>query len=355
MTKLLKFGFEIEGEFSYDARDWLETEGVIKSDGSVKLCRESEYVGDWHKNHRGADLEPAEYNSPVYTISSLENAKAFFEALQKTSDNGGYHWNKSSGFHIHTSYSPKKPPEIMSEEFVTLFLTKLKEKFPTEYALREGNRFCEPHMTEDEIYQNNGNRYHAVNIMPALDRHGTIEFRIFPTAEPMKMFEFLEFTLSLILEWIKDPKLDKDFETKLPKYLRPEYKTFEGKVLKKEPTIQIIERIKVIRRDGKSEWKEQLVEFPISDVDIDKAPEGIFRDSFKVGRGIRNNDPFRFPIPFFSYNPGKERGTFEKTDSFTGIGVSGEWIGIFQREEIEHRLKVEAGDEIYAPENPFNL
>ncbi len=206
-TKLVKFGFEIEGEYSEDFRALLQLSrlGDIKGDGSVHLCQN--IVGfspcKFPKGVKPKTLYPREFASVAFPISSMKPVKDLFRQYQEAYERGEYHWNSSAGFHVHTSYEPQMPFEIFSTRFHKFFLDKLKQIFPEEYEARKDNRFCRTRLTSRELIRGRYiNRYKAINFLPALSRHGTVEFRIFPTAEPKKMLEYLLFTLGTIQEYI---------------------------------------------------------------------------------------------------------------------------------------------------------
>lgn len=202
MTKLLKFGFEIEGEWNGDTLSFLsEQGGRTHGDGSIRMCPSMEH----HSKRTGDNVSTdAEYNSPVYGIEEIATAEAFFDGLQDRFEKGNYHWNKSMGFHVHVSFDPKRPPEMLSKEFTEFFRKQLTKKLPGILKSRGQNSFCKSgEYMDQEIYRPR-DRYRMVNYA-SLDKHGTIEFRIFPSEEPKKMWKYLSFTLDTVQEFLETP------------------------------------------------------------------------------------------------------------------------------------------------------
>lgn len=204
-TKIDRIGIEIEGEFSDEFKSKIQEKnlGIIKGDGSVKHCVDYPVgIGyDYKKHSNSIDLYTAEYNSAP--LESIQESKDIFESFEKAADDKEYHWNKSAGFHIHVSFHPKKPPEIFSKRFHDFFMSRLKKKFPEVYNQRAGNSYCLNACTEEDPYKNRNERYRAINFMPAWSRHRTIEFRIWRTAHPSEMFEYLRFTIRTINNFLK--------------------------------------------------------------------------------------------------------------------------------------------------------
>ncbi len=189
-SKIFKIGFEIEGEFHSELVRRLNDPliGVMKSDGSVH---------SYHDN-----LLPREYNSLPLKKDSKDIDK-IFGIFQKAYDNGLYNFNATAGMHIHMSFEPQRPPEILSFLFFKTFMESLKRVFPKEIRPRIGHRFCEDIRDDREVFSGN-ERYRAINFQPALQRHGTIEFRIFPSETPEKMKNFLLFTISQVEHFLKE-------------------------------------------------------------------------------------------------------------------------------------------------------
>lgn len=187
ISKILQFGFEIEGEFSTELDEKLESYGGVKTDGSVRSCK----LGC-------DDLTPGEFASEALT--NLSEAKKIFKIFQKHK----YHWNNSAGFHIHVSFYPKLPQEIMSSCFINYFKKELYNSYPDVISLRGKNRYCRISKITDFDITYSEDRYRFINFMPALHKHGTIEFRIWPSGKPLKMYEYLCFTLEKIEFFIKN-------------------------------------------------------------------------------------------------------------------------------------------------------
>jgi hypothetical protein len=205
-TKLRSFGFEIEGEFSEEFTHKLTRIGTMKSDGSVHECdRGNEKEYEWHLRHDEPELNASEFNSKVfsYSVMGIAAMKRLMNAFQEASENGEYHWNHTAGLHVHVGFNPKFPPEIFSAQFKNYFLHELELAFPEEFRARKDNRYCKSAIDLKEIAKG-GDRYRAINFWSAFSSHGTVEFRIFPTAEPKKMQEYIEFAIKKTAEFLKD-------------------------------------------------------------------------------------------------------------------------------------------------------
>lgn len=193
-TVILKLGYEIEGEFDPTFADNMKTEGSIGGDGSVNTCPEGHKFSE--------DFMTAEFKSkptPIKKVESLTRILALFQQAYKLN---AYHWNKSAGFHIHFSFKPKIPCELWSMQFQKYFHTELQKKFPEVLGLRRRNRYCKVVNSEEEIAFSD-NRYKSINFLGAMKKHGTIEFRIFPADEPIKMQEYMLFTIKTIQKFLK--------------------------------------------------------------------------------------------------------------------------------------------------------
>ena len=226
-TKIYKFGFEVEGEFSQNLQTALLASelGRIVSDCSVKRCggsRQRKYhaTNTW--------LDTAEFVSKPILYGNqkvLVNKEliTIFKILQKYYLRKEFHWNKSAGFHIHISFNPKVPVEIWSKEFNEYFFEKMKNEFKLAWNQRSNNNtYCRPTTDEAEIALT-GNRYYAINFSPAFVKHGTIEFRIFPAASPKAMRKYLSFTFKTIKDFLNNEthrlnrKIDFEPEDDTPK------------------------------------------------------------------------------------------------------------------------------------------
>ena len=223
-TELLTYGFEIEGEWGDEMYNDVVAKhgGRMVSDGSIRHC---------DRGHSDQNLDAHEYNSSVFEYRNAEHterARALFEYLQKMAEKKRFHWNDSCGFHVHTGFSPKRPPEIMSKEFTTYFLGKLKAEYPTEWKKRHGNSYCQTfEYDEVEIYRPS-DRYRAINYC-ALSKHGTIEFRFFPMNDPMVLYEYIRFVLRTITEFM-DMKLERRIEVDITSILKPKVAIMRVKV-----------------------------------------------------------------------------------------------------------------------------
>lgn len=200
-THINKVGFEIEGEFSTGLQEALKDYGGMTGDGSLRRCG---------REFPCSNLELAEFRSTPY--AETEDIIKFFTLFEKLSKKrnflGGsskYHWNSSCGFHVHVSFTPKVPVEIWSAEFARYFLKRLRVYFPNELEQRRKIHFCKVVTAEKDIAQRNtGDRYRFINFGPAMYRHGTIEFRIFPAAEPKKMNGYTLFVVESINKFLSE-------------------------------------------------------------------------------------------------------------------------------------------------------
>ena len=223
MTKIKGIGLEIEAEMSQRAYNYLHGYGRLKEDVSIHLCGEADC-----RIQKGRYLK--ELNSKVYRPSQITAIRKFFVGLHELWLNREFHYNDSMGFHIHISFEPKVPPEIYSAEFRQFFLKKLKQNQRKILKLRGNNYYCktlerEENFAEDKLEYGDdmvesSNRYQFINFKSALESHGTIEFRIFPTDKPLKMFEYLVFTLEAIKEFLAQ-------DVELTRSINLEYETGE--------------------------------------------------------------------------------------------------------------------------------
>lgn len=201
-TKIKAIGFEIEGEYDSQFLELLRKYGEIKSDGSVHNCSSYGRYGEWCNN-----LYTKEFASSIIKDdkdqTALEKASTILKEYDLAYKRKQYHWNESSGFHVHVSFYPANPPEIMSSDFVRYFINRVKEHFPTEYGQRKSNRYCSTRRITDRTILDGCDRYKAVNIKPSLAKHGTIEFRIFPANNPKKMLKYLNFTIDSINRFVR--------------------------------------------------------------------------------------------------------------------------------------------------------
>ena len=205
MSKLISFGFEIEGEMSSTCIHFLEKYGTLHGDGSINFC-------DIPHNK---ELQLREFSSFVFLNNKTQkkNVENIFSGLQKLYDSGDFHFNETCGFHIHCGFEPKVPFEIFSVEFYEYFLNKLIDTYKEVYYKRGSNRYCKIY-SKDIIEKEKGQvevdialeteRYRGINFRPALESHGTIEFRLFPSDVPKTMYKYLEFTLQTITHFIKE-------------------------------------------------------------------------------------------------------------------------------------------------------
>lgn len=202
-TRIAKVGFEIEGEFTPELTSIMSGKGEMKGDGSLRSCS--------HGEHNRKRLYCGEFNSVPYARRSTHSQRKIFDLLQAEYEQGNFHFNNTCGFHIHTSFRPKRPPELISSLFCHYFYVALKKEFPEVIKKREHNSFCE-FAYNDTIIAHPTDRHIAINYL-SLPKHGTVEFRIFPTDEPKSMYEYLKFTIHTIEDFEKtSPKMCFDEE-----------------------------------------------------------------------------------------------------------------------------------------------
>lgn len=215
-SQIIKFGFEIEGEFGREVRDKMASWGGIKGDGSISRCPNN-------KHPQYTDLSMAEFASrPITYGTHIRKVNTIFNYLLRMKKGGKFHWNNSCGFHIHVSFSNDRPTELISKEFLQFFAKKLEKDFKTVHRVRGANSYCK--IPSERIFEDDGlmnewmrnERYSFINVYPALQKHGTIEFRIFPANTPNSMKKYLLYTLKAINEFIDNQDLymrrDESFE-----------------------------------------------------------------------------------------------------------------------------------------------
>jgi hypothetical protein len=96
--------------------------------------------------------------------------------------------------------------------FYKWFMENLSKEFPEVIPARIKGTYCKAVADDKEVYRGT-DRYRAINFQPALSRHGTIEFRIFPSNKPAIMMKYLQFTLEQIKIFTKrDLLIDGDVE-----------------------------------------------------------------------------------------------------------------------------------------------
>ena len=201
-TKIAKIGFEIEAEWSDQAKAIFDGYGEIKGDGSIHRCQS--YNGE-NTDHHKCTLEALEFasNPLEFNPALLDELKKKFERLQKHYDAGRYHFNKSMGMHIHLSFNNEHPPELISPKFVAYFKKAIQRELPSVFEARQHNNYCKFRIPASELLQGNRHdRYRFINIWPAMSRHNTIEIRAYPSEQPMEMYRYLRFTFKTINEFI---------------------------------------------------------------------------------------------------------------------------------------------------------
>ena len=243
-TQINKIGFEIEAEMSCSLSNELSIVGEIKTDGSLYRCNSSER----EKHHCDYEqLSCLEYASRVFEYSEggLKKIDRVFEIFEKYYKMKEYHWNNTMGMHIHISFKPKIPVEIWSLQFSQYFMKRMKKEFPEAYRLRaKHNQYCVIEESKWNIAFSE-NRYVAINYVSALEKFGTIEFRIFPADKPMEMKNYLYFTIEAIEEFIEnsDKYLDEKHKAVFEDYEEKESELTLFKQDYPDDTIEISETI----------------------------------------------------------------------------------------------------------------
>lgn len=108
----------------------------------------------------------------------------------------GIEINDSMGIHIHFS-GYKKPSVYYSQGFFDMVKTRYLSFCKTETERnRVNNHFC-----LFQFEKNQRDRYRAINIKPAYEKHKTIELRFFPSTKDLSdLKRYLTFALTIIKE-----------------------------------------------------------------------------------------------------------------------------------------------------------
>lgn len=157
-------------------------------------------------DHQG-NLSALEFNSfPYNAKTALKDAKKFFNVLQKAYGKKEFHANKSMGFHIHLSFDPQLPPQLFSRQFINYFHEQAQKAFPDDYNKRKDNTYCSTSISDDTIAKRDtDDRYHSINLWPAMKKHQTIEVRLWQAQEPKCMYKLLAFTVKTFADFLKKP------------------------------------------------------------------------------------------------------------------------------------------------------
>jgi len=206
-TRLLKYGLEIEGEFSYRTISKLKAlDCVMVNDGSVDACVDIDSNKDEEHDFGGDDYEVYEMNTRPIPVNNygLDKFNKIIEALG--SYGRDFHSNETAGFHIHFSFKPQLPPELFYSGFLSAFYKAVAAKYPVAWEDRKDNTYCEAIDFDDEQIEETGeedDRYKGVNLYPAINKHGTIEFRLWPSDTPEMMSQYFYFTLNFIKKYLE--------------------------------------------------------------------------------------------------------------------------------------------------------
>lgn len=209
--KPITVGFEIEGEWDSDYTDYKGPNGteqgtcyeelksnfggIMKSDGSIRHCEETDNYSD---DLYCLSFECLEYNSKVFKIDDRKEIDSLFDFLENLYQDNRFCFNKSCGFHIHLGFKTK-PNIFYYYSFNKILLKKIEELFPEEYKQRVNNQYCKLHNSDNSIFIRD--RYRAVNYCSWLS-HKTLEIRFFPTNQPLKMKKYLYFIIDFFNQFI---------------------------------------------------------------------------------------------------------------------------------------------------------
>ena len=259
-SKIKAIGLEMEGEWSSSLQNDLSVRYDLQwhEDGSVGHCAELMNSEGLHCNNlytREGITQPIPYNQ-----EGLEKIKDLFDYLQANFQDGrAYHWNKSCGFHIHFSFTPKEPPELLSIIFADYLRKQIITKYPDVYELRKYISYCNfEKLNEKDIGSKNwgkthSNRYHYLNTQVALREHGTIELRAFPADEPRKMKDYFDFSVKTINEFIEksnnEGMLDKQYVIGLEDIIVPPLEITDSIIMKKSRTRNIVDVINLMQEN----------------------------------------------------------------------------------------------------------
>lgn len=229
MIHLNKIGLEIEGEWSEEMIAILQAHEAIhevKHDGSIRDC-----ASGTHDDmcRREVTTKPIPVNAQGQAL-----LKGLFALLERAYENGEFHYNKSCGFHVHTSYVDDNgiavlPDTIASSPFYVSFAQAVKTRYPKVYEARKENQYCRLSNTGEEgiaieadsyatsVLEGSGHttRYRFINL-EAWRKYGTIEFRFFPASKPAKMREYLQFIMEQVNTWLNIETLSIDCSEPIP-------------------------------------------------------------------------------------------------------------------------------------------
>lgn len=225
--KINKIGIEIEAEYAYSLKDKIKQLhlGSFKGDGSINNCEDQKARRDRGDNQCANDNEADNcfmselgvgrtYSTselitrPIKILKSGRPAKKFkqlFKVLIDGYKKRHFHFNKSTGLHLHVSFLPAKNPSILwTKNFVNYLVNFWSKNFPAMLEKRAGNNYCKIEINDRDIFT--CDRYQAVNFISAMERHGTLEIRIFDTTNPAMMKKYLLGTIKAIQHYLKVKK-----------------------------------------------------------------------------------------------------------------------------------------------------
>src|SRR3990167_470257 len=265
--KIDKIGLEIECEVSSLIKNnFVSNYGIAKGDGSIYCCpddNKKDYDEKLKCPFTYQDIEGGDVltnpdtklielvTRPISVNMAGKPRRQFFEMfemLQLAYKKNEFHYNNTTGLHMHISFKPNKKPSILwSKKFYEFMCEYWRANFPTMYKKRKNNSYCavqdsEPAMVDDD-------RYNALNFVGAYERHKTLEIRIFDTCEPKKMRAYALGTIKAIQSYLANPA---------------NYKLEPSRVTLKEPKVIIENKTEVIKI-----IKNNLNIMPIRDYPMD--------------------------------------------------------------------------------------
>jgi hypothetical protein len=149
--------------------------------------------------------EAYELRSKVYTVdtakpTTIKEIEDDFKAITEFASEA----NRTMGIHIHVSTKDNKTYKLLkSYKFVDVFQRKYLENFTRDREKRRArNSYCKFVKGEEEYVDNITERYTAVN-MASISKHGTVEFRVFPsTRNPLSFNRYLRFVIMSVVNYI---------------------------------------------------------------------------------------------------------------------------------------------------------
>jgi hypothetical protein len=186
---MIKIGIEIEtsSKTTTDTFKVIKRLGwELKGDGSIRVKTPTYSQNEFITPPYDIDL-----NNIDKAINQIcKDYKKVLDSLQ------GIEINESMGIHIHFS-GFKKHAVYYSQDFFNMVKTRYLAFCKTEIEKnRINNHYC-----LFTYEKNQRDRYRAINIKPAYERHKTIELRFFPSTKSLTdLKRYLTFALTIIKE-----------------------------------------------------------------------------------------------------------------------------------------------------------